>query len=88
MENLANDQPRVGKPSEESRAQMGGAINKQQPTAGSFFGLIMGHLSHLPKSLLISVGFVMVPLVGILNHIAGPQLSLTIFYMIPVALVT
>ncbi|HXX33014.1 MAG TPA: diguanylate cyclase [Thermodesulfobacteriota bacterium] len=87
MENLTYDQPGVGKPSEKSRAQMRGAINKQQPTAPTFFGLMMGHLSHLPKSLLIAAGFVMVPLVGILNHIAGPQLSLTIFYMIPIALV-
>jgi diguanylate cyclase (GGDEF)-like protein len=88
MENLAYDQPKVGKLPGESFVQMGGAINKRQPTAGSFFGLIMEYLSNLPKSLLISVGFVMVPLVGILNYIAGPQLSLTIFYMIPIALVT
>jgi diguanylate cyclase (GGDEF)-like protein len=88
MENLTYDRAKVGRLSEEGLAQIGGGINKQQPTAGSFFGLIMKHLSNLPKSLLIIFGFAMVPLVGILNHIAGPQLSLTIFYMIPVALVT
>ena len=88
MENLTYDRAKVGRLPEESLAQIGGATNKQQPTAGSFFGLIMKHLSNLPKSLLIIFGFAMVPLVGILNHIAGPQLSLTIFYMIPVALVT
>ena len=87
MSFLVREEGAVLKLSEESLAQMRGAINKRQPTVGSFFGLIMGYLSNLPKSLLIFVGFVMVPLVGILHHIAGPQLSLTIFYMIPIALV-
>jgi diguanylate cyclase (GGDEF)-like protein len=81
-------QTKIGSPPEESPAQMGEAINEKEPTTDSFFGLIMEYLSKLPQSLLISVGSVMVISVGILNHIAGPQLSLTIFYMIPIALVT
>jgi diguanylate cyclase (GGDEF)-like protein len=84
----ACSQTTVGRPPEESLAQIGGAINEWGPTTDSFFGLIMEYLSKLPRSLLISVASVMVILVGILNHIAGPQLALTIFYMISVALVT
>jgi diguanylate cyclase (GGDEF)-like protein len=81
-------QTKIGRPLEESLAQMGGAINKQEPTTDSFFGSIIEYLSKLPQSLLLSIGSAMVILVGILSHIAGPQLSLTIFYMIPIALVT
>jgi diguanylate cyclase (GGDEF)-like protein len=80
-------QTKVAKPPEENLAQMGGAINKQEPTTDSSFGLIIEYLSKVPQSLLISVGSVMVILVGILSHIAGPQLSLSIFYMLPIALV-
>jgi diguanylate cyclase (GGDEF)-like protein len=88
MENLACRQTKVGSVPEESLAQIGGAINEKEPPTDSFFGFILEYLSKLPRSLLISVGSVIVLLVGILSHIAGPQLSLTIFYMIPIALVT
>jgi diguanylate cyclase (GGDEF)-like protein len=88
MENFGCSETKTGRPPEESLAQMGGVINKREPTTDSFFGLIVEYLSNLPKSLLISVGFVTVLLVGILNHIAGPQLSVTIFYLIPIVLVT
>ena len=81
-------QTKIELPPEESPAQMGGVISKQEPTTDSFFGLIMEYLSKLPQSLLISIGSVMVILVGILNHIAGPQLSSTMFYLIPIALAT
>ena len=88
MENLACSETKVGRPPKESVAQMGGGINEWDPTTNSFPGLVVEYLSKLPQSLLISVGSVMVLLVGILNHIAGPELSSTVFYLIPIALVT
>jgi len=88
MENLACSETKIGRPPEESLAQMGGVISKQEFTTDSFFGLIMEYLSNLPKSLLIPAAFITILLVGILSHIAGPQLSFTIFYMIPIAVVT
>lgn len=78
----------VGRPPEENLAQMGGAINEWEPTTESFPGLIMEPLSKLPQSLLILTGCVMVLLVGILSHLAGPELSSAIFYSIPIVLVT
>jgi diguanylate cyclase (GGDEF)-like protein len=88
MENLACSETKVGKPPKESVAQMGSGINEWDPTTNSFPGLVVEYLSKLPQSLLISVASVMVLLVGILNHIAGPELSSTVFYLIPIALVT
>jgi len=75
-------------PSEESLTQMGGVINKQEPTTDSSLGLIVDYLSKLPRPVLISVASLMVLLVGILNHLAGPEISSTIFYLIPIVLVT
>jgi diguanylate cyclase (GGDEF)-like protein len=88
MENLTYDRAKVSRLPEESLAQIGGAINKRQPTTDLFPGLIVGYLSRLPQSLLISIASVMVLLVGILHHMAGPELSSTVFYLIPIALVT
>jgi diguanylate cyclase (GGDEF)-like protein len=88
MDDLACGQTKVGRPPEESLVQIEGGVNKEQPTTDSFPGLIVGYLSKLPQSLLIAVGSVMVLLVGILNDIAGPELSSTIFYLIPIVLVT
>ena len=68
-------QTKIGRPPEEDLAQMGGAINEWEPTTDSFPGLIVGYLSKLPQSLLISIGFLMLLLVGILTHMAGPELS-------------
>ena len=81
-------QTKIETPPEESLAQMGGTINKQEPTTNSFLELIVDYLSKLPPSVLISIGSVMVILVGILNHMAGPEISTTIFYLIPIVLVT
>jgi len=75
-------------PSEESLTQMGGVINKQEPTTDSSLRLIVDYLSKLPRPVLISVASLMVLLVGILNHLAGPEISSTIFYLIPIVLVT
>ena len=81
-------QTKIEMPHEESLAQMGGAINKQEPTTDSFFESIVDYLSKLPQLLLISVASVIVLLVGILNHMAGPEISSTIFYLVPIVLVT
>src|SRR4030042_7092014 len=70
----------VGRPPEENLAQMRGAINEWELPTESFPGLIMGYLSKLPQSLLISTGCVMVLLGGILSHLAGPELSSAVFY--------
>jgi len=78
----------VGRAPEESLAQMGGGVNEWEPTTESFPGLIMGYLSKLPQSILISIGCVLVLLVGILTHLAGPELSSGVFYSIPIVLVT
>ncbi len=78
----------VGRPPQESLAQMGGAINEWETTTDSFPGLIVGRLSKLPQSLLISTGFAMVLLAGILTHLAGPEISSAVFYSIPIVLVT
>jgi len=88
MKNLTYDRAKVSRLPEESLAQIGGAINKRHPATDLFLGLIMGYLSRLPQSLLISIASVMVLLVGILHHMAGSELSSTVFYLIPIALVT
>jgi predicted signal transduction protein with EAL and GGDEF domain len=72
----------------ESLEQIGRIKNKREPTTDSFLGLIVEYLSKLPQSLLMSVAFVVVLLLGILNHMAGSELSTTIFYLIPIVLVT
>lgn len=79
---------KIETPPEKGLEQMKGAVNKQDPPTDSFFGPVMEYLSKLPQLLLLSVASVMVILVGILSHKTGPQLSLTILYMIPIALVT
>jgi len=81
-------QTKIGAPPEESLAQMGGVINQKEPTTDSFLGLFVDYLSKLPQSVLISVASLTVLLVGILNHTAGPEISSTIFYLIPIVLVT
>ncbi len=88
MKNLTCDRIEVDRLPEESLAHIGDNANNWHPRTDSFFGLIMRYLSKLPKPLLVSVGFVMVLLVGILSRTAGPQLSFAIFFVIPIALVT
>ena len=85
---LGSGQTKVGRPPDQSLSQTGGAIDKAQPITDSFLGLIVDYLAKLPQCLLISVASVMVLLGGILSHIAGPELSSTVFYLIPIALVT
>ncbi len=88
MGNLACGQTKVGSVPEENLVQMGGGIKEWQPTTDSFLGLIVDYLYKLPQSVLISVASLVVLLVGILNHMAGPEISSTIFYLIPIVLVT
>ncbi len=84
----ASSQIRVGRLPDESLAQIGGAINEWGPKTDSVPGLIGGHLAKLPQSLLLSIGCVSVLLVGILNHLAGPEHSFPEFYLVPILLVT
>ncbi len=49
---------------------------------------IIEYIYTLPKSLLVLIAFVLSLLVGILNHFAGPELSSSVFYLIPISLVT
>lgn len=88
MEDLIYGETGVGTPREESRAQRQGTMTQGRSTPHSFFQFIVQYLSKLPQSLLISVGSAMVVLAGILNHLAGPELSSTVFYSIPIALAT
>jgi diguanylate cyclase (GGDEF)-like protein len=88
MENLVWSETKTGRSSEESLAQMGGVLNKPELTTDSFLGSILDYLAKLPQSLVISVASLLVLLVGILNHLAGPEISSTIFYLIPIVLVT
>ena len=78
----------LGRPPEEGLAQMGGAINEWGPTTDSVPGLIGGYLAKLPQSILLSIGCVLVLLVGILNHLAGPEHSSPGLYLVPILLVT
>jgi diguanylate cyclase (GGDEF)-like protein len=78
----------LGRPPEESLAQIGGAINEWGPTTDSVPGLIGGYLAKLPESILLSIGCVLVLLVGILNHLAGPEHSSPGLYLLPILLVT
>jgi len=88
MKNVASNKRTIGRLHEEGPAQIEEAVSKWQPTTDSLPGLIVEYLSKLPQFLLISGASVMVLLVGILNHIVGPQLFYDTFYLIPIVLVT
>lgn len=49
---------------------------------------IVGYLNKQPKSRLTVLGFFIVALVGIVDHLTGPELFVSIFYFIPIFLVT
>ncbi len=88
MEDLDCNKTNIDKSFEESPASWERTIERPEPATDSFFGPIMESLSKLPQLLLITVASLMVVLAGILNHTAGPELSSTIFYLIPIVLVT
>ncbi len=79
-------QTKIGRSPEESLEQRGETF--KEPTADSVFGVILDYLSKLPQFVLILVASLLVLLVGILNHMAGPEVSSTIFYLIPIVMVT
>ncbi len=91
-ETLQNDllcgQRKGGRASEKSLAQIGGVINERELTTDSFSGVTEGNLSKLPQSLLLSIGSVLVLLAGMINYLAGPELSSPALYIMPVLLVT
>jgi diguanylate cyclase (GGDEF)-like protein len=74
--------------SEWNPAPIGEVIHEKESTTPSFPEFIMKSLSNLPPFALIFVASTLVVLVGILNHLAGPQLAFTVFYLIPIVLVT
>ena len=49
---------------------------------------IIEYLYNLNRSVLITLGVVIIVSVGILNHLAGPDLSTWILYLIPIFLIT
>jgi diguanylate cyclase (GGDEF)-like protein len=49
---------------------------------------IVDHLNKQSKSRLTALGFFIIVLVGILDHLTGPELFVSIFYLIPIFLVT
>jgi len=49
---------------------------------------IVDYLNEQPKSRLTALGFILVALVGLLDHLTGPELFVSIFYFIPIFLVT
>ena len=85
---LASGETKVGRSPEKSLAQIRRAINEWGATTDSIPGLNGGYLAKLPQSLLISIGCVLVLLVGILNHLAGPEHASPGFYLVPILLVT
>lgn len=50
--------------------------------------VIIEYLYNLNRSVLITLGVVIIVSVGILNHLAGPDLSTWILYLIPIFLIT
>ena len=85
---LVCGQTNVRKRPKKNLAQIGGAINKREPITDSLAGLLRGNLPKLPPYLSLSIGFALVLIVGILNHVAGPELSSPGLYFLPVLVVT
>lgn len=57
-------------------------------TIDSLYQFMIEYLFHQHDSVLIAIAFVILAGVGILNYVAGPNLSTWIFYLIPIFLVT
>lgn len=49
---------------------------------------VIQYFSNQPKSHLIALGFVLVVLVGVFHYLTGPELFVSIFYLIPILLVS
>lgn len=48
---------------------------------------LAGFFGQRSKSFLVTLGFLLVLLVGLIDHATGPALSISIFYLLPIALV-
>jgi diguanylate cyclase (GGDEF)-like protein len=59
-----------------------------ESTIESLRQVITEYLYNLNRSVLITLGVVIIVSVGILNHLAGPDLSTWILYLIPIFLIT
>ena len=59
-----------------------------ESTIESLRQVIIEYLYNLNRSVLITLGVVIIVSVGILNHLAGPDLSTWILYLIPIFLIT
>ena len=59
-----------------------------ESTIESLRQVITEYLHNLNRSVLITLGVVIIVSVGILNHLAGPDLSTWILYLIPIFLIT
>ncbi|NWG04495.1 MAG: diguanylate cyclase [Syntrophaceae bacterium] len=60
---------------------------KRESQVSSFYESITEYLSHQDKTALIVIAFAILTGVGIVNYLAGPDLSTWIFYLIPIFLV-
>jgi diguanylate cyclase (GGDEF)-like protein len=49
---------------------------------------LIQYLTKQPRWILVTIGFLMVILVGIVDHLTGPEFFFSIFYIIPIFLVT
>ena len=52
----------------------------------SLSGEVKEYLSRQSKAFLITLGFILVLLVGVLDYVTGAELSVSIFYLIPISL--
>jgi diguanylate cyclase (GGDEF)-like protein len=59
-----------------------------ESTIESLRQVITEYLYNLKRSVLITLGVVIIVSVGVLNHLAGPDLSTWILYLIPIFLIT
>jgi diguanylate cyclase (GGDEF)-like protein len=85
---LACGQTEAGIPLEKDLAQIEGIVNKRESISDSFAGLLEGNLFKFPPYLSLSIGIALVLIVGVFNHIAGPELSSPSLYILPILLIT
>jgi diguanylate cyclase (GGDEF)-like protein len=45
-------------------------------------------LDKLPRTVLLTIGFLMVPVLGMVEYVGGPYLSFPIFYLLPITIVS
>jgi len=82
----ASSQTKVG--TERSPGQIEGSLNDWRPTPHSFPRFVGENLSRLPPSLSLSIGSVLVLMVGIFNYVVGPELSSPALYIMPILWMT